>query len=172
MKRLARIIYIGALMLGACFLCTSPKAEEKENNNFPLGCHNVGYYYKLNSVALKPDSVNARQSLYFFFNSEKVPLNLYQMRDGDSQYSMHYNHLINPQQWAAFATDAREMKFICTVPDANSPYGKIVDCSSAVKICEFDAVRFGLNNRGNVWVVHSNTKNGALSGVVHYGIVP
>ena len=33
-------------------------------------------------------------------------------------------------------------------------------------------VKYGLNNKGNYWLVGSNTSGGAVNEVLHYGIIP
>jgi hypothetical protein len=94
------------------------------------------------------------------------------MRDKDSQYSMRYNHTIRAKSWAALATGEPKVKFICSLGDGKKDYGQIIDCADAVKVCEYVHVKFGLNNKGNFWIVDSNTRGGAVNEVVHYGIIP
>lgn len=152
--------------------CGTLFAEEKEDDRFPLGCRDTGYQFELKTVHLMPHTTASRQSMYFLFNSRSDKVNLFQMRDDESSRSMFLNHVINPRQWAVLSTSEKKVKYICTVPEKNSRYGKIVDCGDSLKVCEFTNVKYGLNNRGNYWLVNSNTKNGALREVVRYGIIP
>ena len=156
------------------FFMTSQQAnaaEEKEDKR-PLGCRDVGYRYDLNTLALLAEGTGDRQSLYFIYNSLNKPVNLYQMRHEESTHSTFLNHVIRAGQWGALATSEKELKYICTVDDPKSSYGKIINCSEAVKVCEYARVKFGLNNKGNYWIVSSNSRNGAVRDVTYYGIIP
>ncbi|STY30304.1 enhanced entry protein EnhB [Legionella wadsworthii] len=145
---------------------------EKEEARFPIGCRAVGYKESLKVLTLFPGKEGALQSLYFFFNKTSQTVSLYQMRDEDSEYTTRYNHTIGGRQWAALATGEPLVKFICTLGDGKTSYGKIIDCADTIKVCEYVNVRFGLNNKGNFWIVDGTTRNGAVNEVVHYGIIP
>ncbi len=151
---------------------TEGKAAKKEDNRFPIGCKPVGFKQRLKTLSLYPGQEGALQSMYFFFNQLPNAVSLYQMRDKESEYSTRVNHTIKPNSWAVLATGEPEVKFICTLGDGKASYGKIVDCADTIKVCEYVNVKFGLNNKGNFWIVDSNSRNGAVSEVVHYGIIP
>lgn len=164
------------------FLSTMSYAESaeqledqfKDPTKSPLGCKDVGYQTKLNVMKILPEAAGERQSLYFIFNRLNQPINLYQMLGSMSTRSTYLNHVIRPQQWAVLSTNEKELNYICTV-DSNKPgsrFGKIVNCGESLKVCEYTQVRFGLNNRGNYWVVNSNSRGGAVGDVVRYGIIP
>jgi hypothetical protein len=144
----------------------------KEETRFPIGCKPVGYAESLKILSLFPGKEGALQSLYFFFNKLPQTVSLYQMRDEDSQYTTRINHSIGANQWAVLATGEPLVKFICTLGDGKTSYGKIIDCADTIKVCEYVNVKFGLNNKGNFWIVDGTTRNGAVSEVVHYGIIP
>lgn len=147
--------------------------EDKDNDKFPPGCVDTGYEKKLKVLTLLPYQTGERNSLYLVYNSLPQTVNLFQMRDGDSLYSMHLNHSIPANRWAGFSTSEPQLKFLCTVADrARGEYGKIIDCGEALKVCELTKVVFGLNNRGNLWMVKGNTRNGAMREIVRYGIIP
>lgn len=166
------------LLMACLFTCTltaAPKVEpvEKEDNRFPLGCRDMGYQHDLMLLKLQPElSGVERQTMYFLFNDTQKPLNLYQVRNSESLYNVFLNHTINPKQWAVLSMSEPHMKFICTNNDSKNKYGQIVDCAQTLKVCEFNKVVFGLNNRGNFWIVKNNSRNGALRDVVRYGIIP
>ncbi len=146
-------------------------AVPEDMSRSPLGCRDQGYQFKLNTLTILPTMTGDRQSLYFVYNRLNKPVNLYQMvRDNDPD-GLYLNHEVNAQQWSVLSTNEKELKYICAVDAGASDHGKVVDCSESVKICEFARVKFGLNNRGNYWFLNSNTKNGALSDVTHYGII-
>lgn len=145
---------------------------DKENSRFPIGCRPVGFKQSLRVLSLYPGKEGALQSMYFFYNQLPETVNLYQMRDLDSPYSMRFNHSIRGNSWAVLATGEPLLKYTCTLGDGKTSYGKIVDCAETIKVCEYVNVKFGLNNKGNFWIVNSNTRNGAVNEVVHYGIIP
>lgn len=146
--------------------------NKKDDAKNPIGCRDVGYEKSLRVLSLFPGKEGALQTMYFFYNQMPQTVNLYHMRDKDSEFSMRYNHAIRPHSWAVLATGEPLVKFICTVGDGKQSYGSIVDCADAVKVCEYVHVKFGLNNKGNFWIVESNTRGGAVNEVVHYGIIP
>ncbi len=159
-------------MLCCCTLMTQQALAEKDDNRNPLGCNDVGYTFDLKTLQLLPEHAGAGQSLYFIFNKSKQPITLFQMRDLDSSRSMYFNHKIDTAHWAVLATCESKMKYICTIDDGQSHYGKVVDCKDHLRICEYDNVKFGMNNKGNYWLVNSNNRNAAVREVVRYGIIP
>lgn len=147
-------------------------AEDTEAKR-PLGCKDVGYEFELKILRLLPLETNDKQSLYFIFNSlTDKSINLYQMRQEDSTRSIYMNHVIRPRQWAVLSTSEPEVRYICTTNDGKSNYGKVVDCAESLKVCEYARVKYGMNNRGNYWLVDGNTSTGAVYEVLHYGIIP
>lgn len=145
---------------------------DKKEDRFPIGCRPVGYEQYLKVLSLFPGKEGALQSMYFVFNERPDTVSLYQMRSKDSEYSTRYNHSIRPKSWAVLAVGEPDVKFICSLGDGKKSYGQILDCAKTVKVCEYVNVKFGLNNKGNFWIVDSNTRNGAVNEVVHYGIIP
>ncbi|MDF1757308.1 MAG: endopeptidase IV [Legionellaceae bacterium] len=169
------------LVLSAIFLisnvCSAESAEKYESEfkskiRSPLGCKNVGYNFQLNVVNILPEDVGDRQSLYFVYNRLNKPVKLFQMLKSSSTRSTYLNHEIRPNQWAVLATGEKEIKYICTVADKKSVHGKVVDCSKSLKICEYARVKFGMNNRGNYWLVKNASRGRAVGDVVRYGIIP
>jgi len=138
----------------------------------PLGCKDVGYRYTLNTLEVLPGAEGDNQSLYFFYNHLTTPLKLYQMLGEKTRHQIFLNHTIPPHQWAALATGEENLKYICAVSDNQKDLGKVIECKDAVKVCEYARVKFGLNNRGNFWIVKGNSRQGAVAEVVHYGIIP
>ncbi len=138
----------------------------------PLGCRDVGYKFVMNTLRVLPSAAGDRQSLYFVMNHANQPVHLYQMLPNSSTRSTYLNHTIRAQEWAVLATSEPQVTYICTVDQPGNSYGKIVQCADHLKVCEYTRVRFGLNNRGNFWVVNSNSRGGAVGDVVRYGIIP
>ncbi|HRD68878.1 MAG TPA: endopeptidase IV [Legionella sp.] len=178
-KGLASIsILLGSLFVGILQAAPENKKssaasdEKQKDSKFPTGCTPVGYQQRLKVLSLYPGKEGALQSMYFFYNKLPQTITLFQMRDKDSEYSTRFNHTIKSNSWAVLAVGEPQVRFVCTLGDAKSSYGQIVDCGEAVNVCEYVNVKFGLNNKGNFWIVESNTRNGAVSEVVRYGIIP
>ena len=147
-------------------------ADKDDEVRNPLGCKDLGYQFEFNTLSLYPKEAGTRNSLYFIRNNDNQKVNLYQMRSQGSTVSMYLNHDIHSGRWAVLSTCEKNIRYICTVDDGKSKYGKIVDCGKSLQVCEFARVRFGLNNRGNHWIVDNNTRSGAVREVVRYGIIP
>ena len=146
--------------------------EAEKEMLLPIGCKPVGFTQHLKVLALFPGKEGALQSMYFIYNKLPQTISLYQMRDKDSEYSTRNNHSIKGNSWAVLAVGEPLVQFICSLGDGKKEYGPILDCAQTVKVCEYVNVKFGLNNKGNYWIVDSNTRNGAVNEVVHYGIIP
>jgi hypothetical protein len=123
---------------------TKAAADDKETR-YPIGCKPVGYEESLKVLSLFPGKEGALQSMYFFYNKRPDTV---------------------------LAVGEPQVKFICSLGDGKKDYGQILDCAETIKVCEYVNVKFGLNNKGNYWIVESNTRNGAVNEVVHYGIIP
>lgn len=162
------VIALNLISMGNAIAATQHDDEIKA----PIGCRDAGYQFDLKTLVLKPASVGERNSLYFVFNSLNKPVRLHHMRKDHEASKLHLNHTIQPRKWAVLSTCEKKLNYICTLEDGKTPYGKIVDCADSLKVCEFARVKFGLNNRGNHWLVNSSSKNGAVRSVVYYGIIP
>jgi len=157
------------LFLGFGATSFASKVDPEVRN--PLGCRNVGYKFDLNVLQILPRDTGDDQSLYFMFNKTNKAINLYQMRQSESSQSVYLNHVIYPHRWAVLSSSER-MKYICTIDDRKTSHGRIVDCAESLNVCEYARVKYGMNNRGNYWLVKSNSRNGAVHEVVNYGIIP
>lgn len=166
-----KITYRFIVLITSLCLSYPTFAKEDEATN-PLGCQNTGYRYKLKTLDLLPGEHGPHQTMYFLYNFRDQPVNLYQMRSNESARSLYINHAIPPHRWAVLAASENKIRFICSIPDKKSEYGNVVDCAESIKVCQNTGVRFGLNNKGNYWIVGNNSKNEALRQVVHYGIIP
>lgn len=169
LKSISVALFVSCLALSGVL---DARDRDKEDYRNPLGCKDVGYRFELKVLDLFPAEAGERNSLYFILNKLDKPIQLHQMRSLESTRSIFLNHVIHPKRWAVLSTCEQELKYICTVADGQSKYGKVVNCADSIQICEFARVKFGLNNRGNHWIVNSNTRNGAVREVVRYGIIP
>ena len=169
--KIIKNILAGLTVLALLFPFAQAFARSDDNKP-PLGCRDLGYRFELKTLHLLPDDAGERNSMYFLYNKSDRAINLYQMRQEESAHSAFLNHAIRSYEWAVFATSEKDIKFICATPVRGSRYGDIVDCSKYLKVCEYNNVKFGLNNRGNYWLVNSRSRNSAVREVVRYGIIP
>ena len=155
--------------------------EKEVNYIMDLAKHPSTLYQQINTYRIKKEAAKNKMlkiflynknSLYFVFNALNKPVRLHHMRKDQEASKLHLNHTIQARKWAVLSTYEKELKYICTVEDGKTPYGKIVDCADSLQVCEFTRVKFGLNNRGNHWLVNSGSKNDAVRSVVYYGIIP
>jgi hypothetical protein len=162
---------IGALILMVVFSVSSVFAAPEREDKNPLGCKDSGYKFTLKTLDLTPQNQEGIPSLFFIFNSTAKPIQLSQMRAGDDYDEMSINHVIPPYRWAVLAMDHRFVKYACSLSDGKSSYGQVVDCAQSLKVCNFARVKFGLNNKGNFWMIAGSSKNEALRGVTYYGVI-
>lgn len=175
MNKTLKIIISTAALINSITIFASAESYENSVKNpmkSPLGCKDVGYKYELNTLNILPESIGERQSLYFVYNKLSKPVNLFQMLKSSSTRNTFLNNTIRPNSWSVLATSEKELKYICTVNDNKEKFGKIIDCSKSLKICEYTRVKFGLNNRGNYWLGNGTTRGSAVGSVVRYGIIP
>ena len=138
---------------------------------YPVRCEQSGYQFRYYTLMLIPTTQQRTRAVYFIYNKSNRPVTLLQSRSGDDVYVMHINNTIKPKQWGTFATSEKEIKFICTKDNKRGLHNKVIDCSKVLKACEYPSVKFGDNNRGNYWVVESNSRRGALRATNYNGIL-
>jgi len=164
-------LLIAMIALGMS-VAVEARRTKKPLNTFPPNCNKVGYEYKFKQLVLYPEKAGHTLSMYFMFNKSDWPVTLYQTRGDEDAYSSHLINTIQPKRWAALSLDTSHMKFICTKGDGRKHYGRITDCEELLKVCEYDNVLFGVNNRGNYWAVTSSSRNTAVRTVVRkHGIL-
>ncbi len=159
------------LFIGLIFHSYDISAETR----LPNGCTPTGFSFKYYVLTLHPNSSGKSQSLYFVHNKTLKTIKIYQMRRGDEPHTMHLNNKIRPNQWGVYATDEKEVRFICTIAASNSraksKYGRIIDCDKVIELCEYKNVKFSYNNQGNYWGVNSASKWGAIRSIIFQGIL-
>lgn len=138
---------------------------------FPRSCIPVGYSYQYRMLILEPKSEEHQQTLYMIHNISNKAVTLRQATDGDDFYVMHLKHTIKGNTWAALATDFKKSKHICTTEKKGLEYGEIIDCKSALKICEYTRSKFGSNHRGNYWLASGLPQKALVRKVIRHGIL-
>lgn len=168
-----RITSTICLIMTFCMISGHVLAKDEPESKNPLGCRDVGYKFDLKTVQFLPGTASpAIQSMYFVFNKLNESVNLYQMRDEKGVRNLYMNHTVDGNAWSVLSTNEKDLKYICTVNDKRYRYGRVIDCEAGIKVCQYTNVKYGLNNRGNYWLIGSATKSEALSAVIRYGIIP
>jgi hypothetical protein len=160
-----RYFFLILMWLGkSCF------AEDESTK--PLGCKSVGYRYQLSTLELQPRAEGDKESLYFFYNKSAEPIKLYHLLGTSAYIKTFLNHTLEPQMWAGLITGEEPVKFLCARHADDQSLGEIVNCQKLLTVCEFPKTRFGINNRGNFWLVKSAAREAAVRQIERYGIVP
>jgi hypothetical protein len=158
---MTRFAIVMALLL-PIQLCAA--ADDGSRN--PLGCKDLGYNINMGVLEILPDVPGDGQALYFLFNKSANVVKFHHVLGDNSPYNAFLNHAIKPRSWSALALDVKEMRFLCSIN------GEVVNCEDYLNVCQYARSKFGLNNRGNYWIVESSPRNAAVSAVIHYGIIP
>ncbi len=146
-------------------VCASPL------DKLPRGCMNEGYEFKFKMLNLYPPKAGNSDSIYVIYNNYSRPVYLFQARGKDTYQGNELNGRILPKKYALYAGNEDEVKFICTIPNKKYLYGEIVDCQDKLKVCEYSGVLFGMNNRGNYWMVDSAGKGRAIKQSIRHGVI-
>lgn len=154
------------------FAATDSAIIDTEETKNPLGCKSVGFKFEMTTLNLLPEESGEPQSLFFIYNQLDSPVQLYQMRDANRVDQLNLNHMILPHRWAVLSTSEKQLRYACAKKNINQQYGALIDCEKSLKICEYVRVKYGLNNRGDYWLVDGNTRGGAVQDVIRYGIIP
>ena len=165
-KKTARII--GLSLSIAMFIPTLAQAEIEK---LPKGCHDEGYAFNHKALTLMPSKAGNHDSVYFVYNNSPNTINLYQLKSAEEHMGLNINNKIRPFNWGVYSSDESLVRFACSIPSAEYAHGKLVDCQSRLKVCEYTNVKYGLNNKGNYWMSRSNTRGGALRRVNRLGVL-
>ncbi len=157
------LIYICGILFASATMCAA-KARD-----FPSGCYQKGYAFKLNILQLDIGEKEVRQSMYFIHNLSNQTVTLYQMRSGEEPFIMHINNSIDANSWSVYATDENISKFICALPSDTSTFGEIVSCDEVLDVCQFTNAVFSPNGYGNYWATSSMSMEDAIEDLRQQG---
>jgi len=139
---------------------------------YPTGCKQVGFGFSNGVLVLEPyhKNIEQKQVVYFIQNTSKQEILFSDQQDPDAPYIMHHNNTLKPDQWAVFAAD-KITRFICSNNNKIQTLQSIVDCENTIKVCEYANVKFALNNRGNYWAATNLSMSGAVTEIIHQGVL-
>lgn len=155
---------INALLLSSLFFSTTLSAG-KPASNFPRGCEVTGFAYSQNLLILNE---SGDQSFYLMQNRSNTKIELERHELGDAFMSPPLQATIDPMNWAAFASDIKNLNFKC-YQQVNGNTANI-DCRDVLEVCQYPRVKFALSNMGNYWISSNKTQYGIIQDSVAKGI--
>ena len=119
---------------------------------FPRGCEVTGFGYSENYLILNE---TGDQSFYLIQNRSDAKIELERHETDDAFMSPPLQATLEPNNWAAFASDIKNLNFKCYKHvDVNT---SVTDCRDVLDICQYPRVKFALSNMGNYWISSNKT---------------
>lgn len=132
---------------------------------FPRGCEVSGFGYDQNFLILNE---HGDQSYYLIQNRSDSKIELERNDNAEAFMSPPLQAALDPANWAAFASDVRNLNFKCYKHvDENT---SLVDCRDVLEICQYPRVRFALSNMGNYWISINKPQRDVIQDSVDKGI--
>ncbi|MDP1604655.1 MAG: enhanced entry protein EnhB [Legionella sp.] len=116
-------------------------------NIFPRGCEVTGFGY--NGMNLVVNN-NGAQAFYLIQNRSLRPIELQRIEMRDVFMSPPLTAKLEPNKWAAFASDIQDFNFQCFYVENDK--SEKAECRDVLDICQYPRVKFALSNMGNYWV--------------------
>ena len=134
-------------------------------NALPHGCESSGYGFQDPYVTFNDTGA---QTFFLMQNEANAPIFLERVTQEEAFMNPRLQSKLNPSQWAAFASDTSNTHFKCSVPGDEAP--RQVNCSEALKICQYPRVKFALSNMGSYWVATNKTLEQVIKEATTKGI--
>ena len=132
---------------------------------FPRGCEVSGFGYEQNYLILNE---TGNQAYYLIQNRSENKIELERHDNAEAFMSPPLQASIDPMNWAAFASDVKNVNFKCYKHiDENT---SLVDCRDVLEICQYPRVRFALSNMGNYWISINKMQADVIQDSVAKGI--
>lgn len=132
---------------------------------FPRGCEVTGFGYQQNHLILNE---TGEQAFYLIQNRSDTKIEMERQGHSDEFMSPPLQASIDPTNWAAFASDVKNLNFKCyKQQDENTA---AIDCRDVLEVCQYPRVRFALSNMGNYWISTNKAQNAVIQDAVAKGI--
>lgn len=129
------------LYLASC-ICVSAAAA-----TFPRGCEVTGFGYNGTNLVVND---NGDQAYYLIQNRSDRVIELQRVEMRDVFMSPPLIARLEPENWAAFASDIQNFPFQCfSIEETNTAK---IDCREVLDVCQYPRAKFALSNMGNYWV--------------------
>ncbi len=155
------INHLSKIALMSAVLINSTQAASA----FPRGCEVSGFGYEQNFLILNDTGA---QSYYLIQNRSDAKIELERHETGDVFMSPPLQATIDPLNWAAFASDVKELNFKCYKHIEENTTA--IDCRDVLEVCQYPRVRFALSNMGNYWISSNKTQHDVIQDSVAKGI--
>lgn len=132
---------------------------------FPRGCEVSGFAYNQNHLILND---NGEQAYYLIQNRSDAKIELERHETGDAFMSPPLQASLDPSNWAAFASDVKNLNFKCYKHEAENT--SAIDCRDVLDVCQYPRVRFALSNMGNYWISSNKPQKDVINDSVAKGI--
>jgi len=143
---------------------------------FPSGCRDLGHAFQYGDLILDPSYAKTSQTLFFIYNTSGHDILI--RKEPKQKYIPSYSNVVHLGEWGSFAMDLRQLKLSCNVVYSFNPKDlrepkevSPVDCSSVLKVCEYNNAKFAEHNKGSYWVMQSNTLKKSILGSIQSGIL-
>lgn len=134
-------------------------------SNFPRGCEVSGFIFAENNLVINE---NGDQSYYLIQNRSDGKVELERINTTDAFMSPPLQASLDSMNWAAFASDVRNLNFKCYKHiDENTT---AINCGEVLDVCRYPRVKFALSNMGNYWISSNKTQNEVIQDSVAKGI--
>lgn len=134
-------------------------------HDYPGGCISGGYQFNNNYLFVND---SGQQTFFMIQNTSPYPLQLERVQTKEAFMAPKLSIIIDPNQWAAFASDSKQLPFECRVVEGTN--ASRVDCASHVDLCQYPHVKFALSNMGTYWVSFNKPKADIIKDSVKTGI--
>lgn len=151
---------VKTLLLTSLCITTSVSA-----GTFPRGCEVTGFAYTQNTLVLNE---NKDQTFYLVQNRSKNKIELERLSSGEAFMTPPLQASIDPMNWAAFASDVKNINFKCYQHVNENTVN--INCEDVLEICQYPRVRFALSNMGTYWISANKSQNAIIQDAVAKGI--
>lgn len=134
-------------------------------STFPRGCEVSGFGYEQNFLILND---TGEQSYYLIQNRSDAKIELERHETGDVFMSPPLQATLEPMNWAAFASDVKNLNFKCYKHVEENTTA--IDCRDVLDVCQYPRVRFALSNMGNYWISSNKAQQEVIQDSVAKGI--
>jgi len=132
---------------------------------FPRGCDVTGFGYNGTNLVVNDQG---EQAFYLVKNRSTRDIELQRIETQGAFMSPSLTAKIQPDNWAAFASDVENLHFQCFYIDDSGT--EKTDCREVLDICQYPRVKFALSNMGNYWVSINKTQRQVISDSTAKGI--
>lgn len=139
-----------------------------QSSLFPRGCEASGFEFIDNYLILNR---TGDQAFFLIQNKSHYSIEMQRVETRNVFMSPPLVAKLNPENWAAFASDVQDFHFRCYTTNTNENGEPLpIDCKIILDVCQYPRVRFALSNMGNYWVSTNKPQQQVINDAVAKGI--